>query len=144
MGIFSKNQEFSVAQVITAGAISTNVIDLGQPGTPAYAQGPIVRDIGKGTPIPILIQVVQDFATLTSLTIHIETSDNADLSSSDIALTIGTIPLANLVAGYKVALQFLPNNINRRYLGLRYSIGGSNPTAGAITAGITMGNQTND
>ena len=72
----------SIAQAITATAISANVMDLGIPGTPYGGAAPLDRDFGKGTPVPILIQVVEDFATCTSVTITLETGPNADFTSS--------------------------------------------------------------
>lgn len=140
--IFSLQQLFSDDQAITADAISTNVIDLGVAGTPYGAAAALNNDKGKGTPIPILIQVTEAFATLTSLTITVEVSANADLSSSTVLAT-ETILAAALVAGKKTNLQVLPNGANARYLGIRYNVNGSDATAGKITAGVTMGNQTN-
>lgn len=140
--ILSANQLFSNEQAITATAVSTNIIDTGAAGTPYGAAAAINKDIGKGTPIPVLVQVTTAFATLTSLTITIETSANADLSSS-VILASQTIAVASLVAGAQFALDALPVGVNRRYLGVRYTVTGSNATAGKITAGISMGNQQN-
>jgi hypothetical protein len=39
--------QFSNGQAITADAASTNIIDLGQPGTVYGAGAPIVRDVGR-------------------------------------------------------------------------------------------------
>ena len=55
-----------------------------------------------------------------------------------------TIAAADLVVGKKITIQFIPNEADLQYLGLRYTVAGSNATAGKIMAGITMGNQTND
>lgn len=98
--------------------------------------------MGKGTPVPVLIQVTEAFATLTSLTITIEVSANSDLSSSTVLAT-ETVAVADLVAGKQTFLQVLPNGADQRYLGVRYTVTGSSATAGTITAGISMGNQTN-
>ena len=48
---------FSDDQAITSSAASTNLIDLGATGTPPLSSTALVRDIGKGTPIEILIIV---------------------------------------------------------------------------------------
>lgn len=129
-------------QAITATARSTNVIDLGAPGTPYGAAAAINQDIGKGTKIPLLVQVTQTFATLTSLAITVETSANADLSSSTV-LSSTTVAAAALVAGYQLPIDVVPNRVTGRYFGVRYTVSGSDATAGKITAGISMGNQTN-
>jgi hypothetical protein len=140
--ILSKQLLLSSAQVITATALSTNVIDLGVAGTPYDGAAPLNQDIGKGTPVPILIQVVEAFNTLTSLTITIESSANSNMTSSTI-LSSQTIPLAQLVLGAQSAVQVLPVGVDQRYLAVRYTVAGSAPTLGKITAGISMGNQTN-
>ena len=139
--ILSINQLFSDAQAITADAIS-NVIDLGLARTPHRAKAALEQDIGKGSAVPLLIQVVEAFNTLTSLEITVEVSANADLSSSTVLLT-QSIPLADLVAGKTTYVQVVPTGASKRYLGIRYNVVGTNPTEGKITAGITVGNQTN-
>jgi hypothetical protein len=142
--IFSAQQIFSDAQAITATAISTNVIDTGVRGTPYDAAAALNGDIGKGTPISVLAQVVTTFATLTSLTISIESDSAVGLDASPIvAASTGAVAAATLVQGYQMPIQVLPNNVTGRYLGIRYTVGGSSASAGAITAGITLGNQTN-
>lgn len=139
--ILSAQQLFSDDQAITATAVSTNVIDLGTPGTP-YGGNPLNQDIGKGAAVPVLIQVTEAFDNLTSLTVSLEVSANSDLSSSTV-LNTEVITLANLKPGKQTFMQYLPNGVDARYLGVRYTVTGTAPTAGAITAGISMGNQTN-
>lgn len=138
--ILSAQQLFSDAQAITATAVGTNVIDLGAPGTPIYAKGPLNQDVGKGAPVPFLAQVVSDFDNLTSLKVAIETGSTTSLGTE---IASETILLADLVAGKQVNFAVLPNDIKERYLGVRYTVTGTAPTTGAMTAGITMGNQTN-
>lgn len=140
--IFSAQQIFSDDQAIIATAISTNVIDLGVPGTPFDAAAALNQDVGKGASIPVLVQVTSDFNTLTSLTITVEVSAAAGLTSP-VVLAEETILLADLVAGKQMFMQVLPNGADLRYLGVRYTVTGTDPTLGNITAGITMGNQTN-
>lgn len=140
--IFSAQQIFSDDQAITATAISTNVIDLGAAGTPYGGAAALNQDIGKGAPIPVLIQVTEAFNNLTSVAVTVETSDAAALTSSTVLAT-ETILLADLVAGKQTFLQVLPNGVTGRYLGIRYTVVGTAPTTGQFTSGITMGNQTN-
>ena len=140
--ILSAEQLFSDDQAITATAISENVIDLGAAGTPYDAAAALNQDVGKGAEVPVLIQVTEDFATLTSLTITVEVSAAAGLTSPQVLAT-ETIAVADLVAGKQTYMQVLPNGADLRYLGVRYTVTGSNATAGQITAGISMGNQTN-
>ena len=140
--ILSANQLFSDDQAVTATAISTNVIDLGVPGTPFDAAAPLNQDVGKGASIPVLIQVTEDFATLTSLTITVEVSAAAGLTSP-VVLATEVILAADLIAGKQTFMQVLPNGADLRFLGVRYTVGGADATAGTIVAGISMGNQTN-
>jgi len=140
--ILSAQQLLSDDQAVTATAISTNVIDLGVAGTPYGAVAALNNDKGKGAKVPVLIQVTEDFATLTSLTVTLEVSAAAALTSPEVLAT-ETILVADLIAGKQTHMQCLPDGADLRYLGVRYTVNGSNATAGAITAGISMGNQTN-
>jgi len=139
--ILSAQQLFSDDQAITATALSTNVIDTGVRGTPYDAAAALNGDIGKGNPIPILIQVTEAFNTLTSLTVTLETGDVAGTLGT--VLNTESILLADLVAGKQTFMQYVPNGAEGRYLGVRYTVVGTDPTEGQITAGISMGNQTN-
>lgn len=140
--ILSKQSLFSDDQAVTATTVSTNVIDLGVRGTPFGAVAPLHADRGLGCPIPVLIQVTEAFNTLTSLSIDVEVSDAAAMTNSTVVAS-ETILLADLKAGKKTFLQVLPSGLNKRYLGLRYTVTGTPPTTGKITAGVSMGNQTN-
>lgn len=139
--IFSRNLTLSDAQAITATAASTNVIDTGAFGIP-HGGNALSRDLGKGTFIPFLVQVTEDFASLTSLKFSLQCDDNSGFSSAKTVVE-QTILLADLKSGKQVALQVLPNDITERYVRMHYTVSGSNATAGKVTAGVTMGNQTN-
>jgi hypothetical protein len=138
--IFSAQQLFSDDQAITASADSTNVIDLGAPGTPYDAAAALNDDIGKGAKIPLLAKVTADFDNLTTLEFKLSTGATTALGTT---IASQTIALADLVAGKQINLDYLPNGIVERYLGMEYVVVGTAPTVGTVTAGITMGNQTN-
>jgi hypothetical protein len=140
--ITSKQQLFSDDQAITATAVSTNVIDLKASATPFGGAAALNNDKGLGEPVPILMQVTEAFNTLTSLTVTLENSANSDLSSSTVLFT-QSITLANLTVGRRWNIEYLPSNAKLRYLGLRYTVVGTNPTLGKIWAGIVMGIQSN-
>jgi len=140
--ILSAQQILSDDQAITATAISTNVIDLGVPGTPYAAAAALNFDVGKGTPICFLAQVTEAFNTLTTLTFTLETSANSDLSASTVLAT-EEVALADLIPGKQMFMQVLPSGITERYLGTRYTVAGTPPTLGRVTVGPTLGNQTN-
>jgi len=138
--IFDKTNLFSDAQAITATAGSTNTIDLG-PINSGFA-----RDIGKGKPIPLLIQVIEAFDSVAddeTLTISME-QDSTETITPDRTDVLAVVSNADLkTAGYKVPVQFIPDGIRYRYLRLKYTVAGSgNFTAGKITAGVVMGRQT--
>lgn len=140
--IFDEQTLLSDDQAITADAVSTNYIDLGAPGTPYRGQAALEQDIGKGNPIDFLVQVTEAFNMLTSLDISIEVDDNTSFSSATVVHT-QNILLADLIVGKTLNIQHLPNGVNERYMRLDYNVNGTNPTTGKITAGVTMGNQTN-
>lgn len=130
---------FSDRQAVTASAASTNVIDL----------GPInlgmVRDIGPGTAIPVLLQVVENFtaAGAATLTVAIQVDDNSAFSSPKTVHTTAAIPVATLKAGYQLPLDWIPRGTDERFMRLNYTVATGPFTAGRITAGVTTGVNTN-
>lgn len=135
--IFDRQTLLSDAQAITADAASTNVIDLGP------IKSGMVRDIGKGKPIPLLIQVVETFNNLTSMTFALQTDDNEAFSSAKTVWVSGSIALADLVAGKQIIPEYIPRGTNERYMRLYYDITGTAPGTGKVTAGVVMGLQSN-
>lgn len=142
--ILSAQELLSDDQAVTATAISTNVIDLGVRGTPYRAKAALNGDKGKGNPIPFLVQITEAFthATTSAMTVTLETSAASALTSSTVLAT-EVIAFADLVAGKQMFLQALPNGVTGRYLGVRYTSASGNWTGGKVTAGVSMGNQTN-
>lgn len=128
------------AQAITATAISTNVIDARQPGgTPA------LKDEGMfGQDLWLVVQVIQAFNTLTSLTITLESDSTANLATAPVVhFSSGAILLASLVAGFTAVRVQIPSGSYKRFVGLRYTVGGSNPTLGSVTSFLTLDAQRN-
>lgn len=129
--------KLSAAQAVTASAVSENTIDL----------GPGVRDLGPGEPLKIAVTVDESFATATSVTIKVISSAAADLSAATVLSQTDAIPIANLTAGRKPILIPVPRHvlaaqpIGQRYLGLAYTVGGSNATAGKFTANVVLDGQ---
>ena len=120
---------FSDNQAITADAASTNVIK--------SASGQL-KEIAYGTPIPLRIQVTEDFATLTSLEIKVQTATDAAFTTPVTLATTGAVAAASLKAGYVAPINFVPKG-NLGYLRIYYDVTGSNATTGKITAGIVAG-----
>lgn len=129
------------AQAITATAISANVVDL----RGNVAQNPALVDEGiLGTDMWLVVQVLQAFNTLTSLTITLESAADAGLTSGPVVhFSTGAILLAALTANTRLAAVQLPSADYKRYLGLRYTVGGTNPTLGSIYAYLTPDLQRN-
>lgn len=141
--IFSAQQIFSDDQAITASADSTNVIDLGVAATPFGAAAALNQDVGKGAGIPLLVQVTTAMEAVGAATLTFNVSTGATTALGTTIATVGPIAKADLVAGYQIPIQILPNQITERYLGIEYVVATGPMTAGNVTAGITMGNQTN-
>ena len=134
--IFDQQNLLSDAQAITASAPSTNTIDLSP-----IANG-ITRDIGKGKGIPLRVQVVETFNNLTSLTVALQVDDTSAFAAPKLVWS-QSIVLADLKAGYVVVPEYITRGADKKFLRLNYTVTGTAPTTGKITAGVTMGNQSN-
>ena len=88
--ILDEQALFSDKQEVKATAASTNVIKVN-------------GDIGKGEPVEVLIQVVEDFAGATSCKVAVQTCDTENGTFTDLVAT-DAIAVAKLKAGYKVLL----------------------------------------
>ena len=117
---------FSDAQKITAAAVSTNVVKMA-----STENG--LTEVAFGAPVPLLIQVVEDFAGLTSLKVEVQTSATEDFASPK-TLVAAEAALAELQAGFTFPIIQLPKG-NLGYMRIKYTPTGS-ATAGAITAGV--------
>lgn len=112
----------SDAQAVTADAVSTNTIDLGNV-TPK-------RSIGDGESMCVVVQV--DVAADTAnadetYVFEFIQSANANLSSPDI-LTARDIPRASLTAGSIHVIGIPPKAVTKQYIGLNYNVGGTTPS----------------
>ncbi|MEO4014816.1 Bbp16 family capsid cement protein [Pseudomonas rossensis] len=128
--LFDAKLLMSNAQVITATAASTDIIDLG-----------VNKDVGRAGDIPLVMQVVEAFNTLTSLTFDLQTDDNSAFSSPRSLYQV-VVPLADLKLGYQTPVITLPQKVER-FLRLNYTVTGIAPTLGKVTAGVVAGVQTN-
>lgn len=142
--IFDSTNLFSDAQAVTVTAASTNVIDLGATDIPKHAANAITRDMGKGRPIDLRIQVVESFAALTSLKVSVQTDTVEGFGSAVTILESPAVALASLVAGYVFPIQWVPRGSVGRYLRLNYTVAGVAATAGKITAGMVFASDERD
>lgn len=125
--IIDKELEFSDGQAITATAVSTNVVDLGQ-----------TVDVAPGVPLKVRVQVDTAFDNLTSLNIAVQT-DTVENFASETVLYSKDVVLADLVAGADIDLGILPEGC-QQYLRLDYTVTGTNPAAGAVSAFLEVYN----
>lgn len=111
---------------LTATRVSTNVVD---------AKG--FGDVGIGGCLYIYVQVntALTSAGASTLTVALQTDDNASFSSATTVYTTAAIPKASLIAGYQVVNVAVPTGCER-YLRLNYTVGTADFTAGSITAEI--------
>lgn len=144
--LLDKQTMFSDAQSLihAAGAwFSDNVIDLwGSAAMPSGPLGTPVFDVGRGSDVHLLVQIVETFlaaAGAATLQVELVQADDAALTAN-VEVLVGSqaIAKAALVAGYQFRLHVLPTGITRRYIGLRYTIATNPGTAGKMTAGIVV------
>lgn len=141
--IFSRALLFSDGQAITGTTASTNVIDLGATGTVIGSASPMVREIGFGTDAEMAVTVTQSFNNLTSMSISLQVDDNAAFTSPTTVFTSPAYTLAQLATGAKYLLpDRLMAGTNERYVRLNYTVTGTAPTTGRITAGVVAARQT--
>lgn len=139
--LMSKQQNFSESQALTGTAASTNTIDLGATYTVLGAPAPLVRDIGKGNRIDVLVSLdVDSGGTSPTIDVTLEVDDNDAFSS---AKTVAVAPqVAGGSEGDRIALYWIPEGTDERYMRVNYTLGGTSPTY-TVTAGIVASDQTN-
>lgn len=110
-----------------------------------YLGGAVPSDPGKSL-LRFLAQVVQTFtsAGAATLQVNLVSADDAALTTNLTVLSsTAVLAKATLVAGYKFLITGrLPPGITQRFVGLQYVIGTATTTAGKVTAGIAIDEQT--
>jgi hypothetical protein len=123
MSILDRLNLFSNDQAITASTASTDVVDLGS-----------VRDVSAGETSTVLVLVTEAFNNLTDPTVARQTSTTENFASP-VQLTAATLPLASLTVGTRFPITTVPRGV-LRYVRLYYTVTGTAPTTGRITAGL--------
>lgn len=124
--LFSDNQE------ITTAAVSTNVVKMASTEHK-------MTEVSYGTPIPLLIQVTQDFENVAEVQVDVQTATDEAFTTPK-TLCSATL-VGALKAGTKFPINYIPKG-NLGYMRLNYTPtaeAGKTITAGAITAGIVAG-----
>ncbi len=126
MSIIDNTCVFSDKQAVTATAASTKRVQ-------------VMPHMGKIDHVPLLIQVTEDFAGLTSLKVQVRAAATEGGAYTAVAES-DAVPLASLKAGYKFRLRSLPNMAGE-WLDLNYVVTGGPATTGKIFACIGAAEQ---
>lgn len=121
-------------QAITGTAISTNVLDLRNSASPALVD----EGLTGGNGLFLVVSVGQAFNNLTSLAITLESDSAVGLATAPVVHATINVALAALTAGAQVARIPLPSDYYKRYLGLRYTVTGTAPSTGTLTAALSF------
>ena len=135
MAILDRMTTFSDAQVVTTTAISTNVLDTNNTGSPNATKDLGIGDGNQGVTVNVLVPVA--FAGGTSIQINLESSAADTLTSPTVHWASPVIPLASLTQGAILARVPLPAGNYLRYMGLRYTVVGTMTGGGAVDAFLT-------
>lgn len=132
--ILDERSEFcdATSAVLAIGnAIIGDVMDLGAT--------PVLRDIGNGYDLYLVIQVDTTFVGATSTTSFDLVSDSAAAltTSKTTHVSTGAIPVASLVAGFTKIIPLPVEATYERYLGIWETVATANVTAGKINAFLT-------
>ena len=122
--IIDRENLLSLNQAITNTADSEFVIDFGSD-----------RDVGAGEPLALFVHVTEDFVGTGTLIVVIESSNDEALTGDVELLRSSTYDVSELTAGSRLLPVNLPRGV-KRYLQLRYLVGGSAFTGGAVKAGL--------
>ncbi|WP_247842586.1 Bbp16 family capsid cement protein [Pseudomonas sp. MWU12-3103b] len=128
--ITDKLNTFAAAQVVTATAPSTDVIDLGP-----LTHGNTRRDIGAGEPIYLVVAVLVAAAAAGAATTNIQLQTSDDNSTWVTLFDSGALALSDLAVGKRPVQVAVPRGV-RRYLRVNYVIGTGPLTAGTFWAGL--------
>ena len=121
--LLDQNGVLSEEQAVTTTAASTHVVDLTAAGN--FVPGALFA----------LCRVDVDFATLTSLTVSLETAANSNFSDAT-ELASATFLAAALTAGKQLLAVAVPAVV-KRYLRAKYTVTGSAATAGKVSCFLT-------
>lgn len=132
MSIIDRYLQLAIAQVVTASAATTDVIDAG-----ATKASGIGRDLGAGEQLYLEFTVSVAATASGAATVTFSLQDSADNSSFADVLASAPIAVANLTPGKAYYLPLPPGL--RRYLRGYFTVATGPLTAGAFHAQIVDG-----
>jgi hypothetical protein len=138
MGIYDKQNLFCDDQDFAGETTGTSVYSTNNlqvsPG-----------DFGQGENILLDVIVTEAFTNIVSLQVALVTDSALPIDASSVVLyETPAILLADLVAGYKFAMKGIPPGC-LKHIALKFNlVGGTDPDAGQIHAGLTPDTQDSD
>ena len=128
MGTIDRQQRFSLAQAITATAVSEDHMNLRA-----------VRDIFIGSALWLISQVVVAFTDAGSdstVAVTMESDTATNFPSATVVQTFGTFA-ALAAIGARLQVPISPLLVREQFIRLRYTVANGNLTTGSITSWIT-------
>lgn len=130
------------AQALVGQAVGTFLsersIYMGNAQTAAgFTSAAPVNDKGRGTPKRLSVKMSTTATSEGAATLKVELvmADDEELTSNlKVLASSEAIALAQLVKGYQFRLSYLPVGITKKWLGLRFTVGTAEFTAGKVTA----------
>ena len=125
MGLRDNELIFSDEQAITATAYGSSEIN----------SGLVSRSLGEGSPLNVRVKIMADFTNLTDLTIQL--AAGAATAPTTLVGPSQNVLLAGLTKGKEFVLPF--PHTTARYWRIKYTVNGSAPDAGKVSAWIDPG-----
>lgn len=138
--IISRKLTLSENQTIraTGAVLSTDVLAWPPTAVPPGESAAFPRDMGSVEPGPVFIQVTEDFNNATSVLVELITAATGDMAGATV-LASAQATLAQLKAGFRFPLLTMPAGAMNTFFAARYTVTGTAPTTGRITATLGTG-----
>ncbi len=144
MAILDERTEFCDATALNTGGVATynigDVIDTQGPEIGWSSTTNVVSDLGADRPLYLVISMAVVAAGASAVGQFRLVSDDVATPSTTTATvhyTSAAIPMATLVAGYRIAVVQLPSGSYERYLGIQQITSGAAFSSGSIDAYLT-------
>jgi|SRR5712664_636341 len=134
----------AVATTVSTGSYDTFAAGSPNPVGPGGAiGGTLLHDVGRGRPILLLAQIGSAATSGGAPTFEEDfvAADDGALVTNKYVVAPGpaAIPLATLVAGYRLPFHAIPGKIQRRFIGTQHIVGTAVYTGGTLSVGLALG-----